>query len=450
MRTSRSIRPGAILVAILLANLSLIASACSSGGQGGGSGAWEAAYDTIGDTLVVRTLSGSIWRDTAQLVPEVSIGMFDGPEEYIFGQVVSLALGVDGTIYVMDQQVPALRVYDPDGTYRTTFGREGGGPGEYKRPDGGLNILSDGRILLRDPANARIQVYSPQGEDLDTWRIRGGFNTSRRMIVDTLDRAYTIILLDPEADVMDWEIGLVQVLPDGSMGDTLREPDTGYEPPRIEARYGDEDDMSVSISSPPFSPDEETTLTRYGYWIHGISTEYSFTLLTPEGPVRIERDYEPISVLPGEKAEEEARTIRNMRGTDPNWRWKGAAIPDTKPPYTGFFGGEDGTIWVRVSQPGIQRDDPSYDPTDPDAIPDEWREPVVFDVFEEDGRYLGAVRAPEGFQARWTVPLLTKEWVLAVVRDEFDVETVVKFRVELPGGRSPVEAEEVETVVPSG
>ena len=426
--------------AILLAPLLLVLNACSSGGRGGDAGSWEATYDTIGDTLVVQTLSGSVWRDTATLVPQVSIGMFDGPEEYIFGQIVSLARGKDGTIYVMDQQVPALRVYDPDGTYRTTFGREGGGPGEYKRPDGGLNILSDGRIVLRDPANARIQVYSPEGEDLDTWRIRGGFNTSRRMIVDTLDRAYTIVLLDPEADVRDWEIGLVQVLPDGTPGDTLREPDVGYEPPRIEARHETKDGgVNASINSVPFSPDEVTTLTRFGYWIHGISTDYSFTLLRPEGPIRIRKVFDPVPVAAGEKAEEEAYTIRNMRGTDPNWRWDGPAIPDAKPPYREIYGGEDGTIWVLVSQPGIRRDDPSYDPADPEAIPDEWSEPALFDVFERDGRYLGAVRAPEGFNARWPSPLFTRDWVLATVRDELDVQTVVMFRVELPGGRPPAE-----------
>jgi len=432
----RHIISSGILPCLLL----LLLTSCSSGGHGGAAGGWEAAYDTIGDTLVVRTLSGSVWRDTAELVPEVSIGMFDGPEEYIFGQVVSLAMGQDGTIYVMDQQVPALRVYNPDGTYRATFGREGGGPGEYKRPDGGLNILSDGRILLRDPANARIQVYAPDGEDLDTWRIRGNFNTSSRMIVDTLDRAYTIVLLDPEADVRDWEIGLAQVLPDGSPGDTLRRPDTGYEPPRIEARHETEDGgVNASINSVPFSPDEETALTRSGYWIHGISTDYSFTLLKPEGPLRIQKVYDPIPVAAGEKAEEEAYAIRNMRYTDPNWRWDGPAIPDTKPPYRAIVGGEDGTIWVLVSQPGVRREDPSYDPTDPQAIPDEWIEPALFDVFEEDGRYLGAVRTPPGFNARWPQPLFTREWVLATVRDEFDVQTVVRYRVELPGGRSPAQ-----------
>jgi hypothetical protein len=412
---------------------SILVVACSSG-EGGASGrGWEAVYDTLGDTVVVRTVSGSVWGDTADLIPEVRIGRFDGPEEYVFGQVNSLAMGQDGTIYVMDRQVPALRVYEPDGTYRTTFGRAGGGPGEYNRPDGGLSVLSDGRVLLRDPANARIQVYSPQGESLDTWRIRGNFSTSSRMMVDTLDRAYQIVLLDPEADVRDWEIGLAQVLPDGSPGDTLRRPDTGYESPHIEARHESDDGSSVSINDVPFSPGEHSTLTRYGYWIHGISTDYTLTLLKPGGPLRIERSYESIPVQRGEKAEEEAFATRSMRFTDPNWRWNGPPIPDHKPPYKDFYPGEDGTIWVRVSQPGVKGEDPAYDPADPDAIPDEWHEPALFDVFDDQGRYLGAVRTPEGFSVSPT-PLFTTEWVLATVRDEFDVQSVIRFRVAVPEG----------------
>jgi hypothetical protein len=382
---------------------------------------------------VVRTLSGSIWRDTAQLVPEVSIGVFDGPEEYIFGQVGSLAMGSDGTIYVMDRHVPALRVYNADGSYRTTFGREGEGPGEYKRPDGGLNVLSDGRVVLKDPANARIQVFSPEGEAIDTWRIRGNFNTSRRMIVDQEDRSYVLILLDPEASVTDWRMGLVQVNPDGTCGDTLSIPDTPWEEPTIVATHeDDEGNTSMTVNSVPFGSSENATLSPRGYFIHGIRTEYAITLLRDDRPaLRIEKDHTPVKVTGGEREEEEAWAIRNMRYTEPNWRWNGAPIPDVKPPFCRFSGGEDGTVWVWVHQPAKRREDPSYDPADPDAIPDEWREPVLFDVFDEEGSYLGAVRAPDGF-SRYPEPIFTRDWVLAVVRDDLDVQTVMKFRVELP------------------
>ncbi len=413
-------------------------SACSGGEPPPDARGWQATRDTVGDTLVVRTLSGSVWGDTADLVPEVSIGMLEGPPEYTFGQVVSLALGSDGTIYAMDRHVPALRVYEPDGTYRMTFGRGGGGPGEYQRPDGGLNVLSDGRVLLRDPANARIQVFAPDGTPAGAWRIRGGFNTSSRMIVDTLDRAYTILLLDPEAEVRDWRSGLVRIAPDGTPGDTLLLPDTGFEAPRLEARLESEGGVNVSINSVPFGPGEFAILSPHGWFVHGISTDYSLTLLRPDRPVRIEKAWEPVPVTAGERREEEEQTTRDMRMTDPGWDWDGPPIPDRKPPYRGVYAGEDGTVWVRVSRPGVRRDDPDYDPTDPDAVREEWSEPIVFDVFDEDGRYLGAVRAPEDFSL-YPQPIFTRDVVLATTRDELDVQRVVRFRVTLPGGRAPSE-----------
>jgi len=414
--------------------LALIGVGCSSGRRGDIAGKWEAVHDTVGDTIVVRTISGSLWGDTAQLLPEVSIGMIDGPEEYILGDVVSLAMGRDGTIYVMDRQVPALRVYNPDGTYRTTFGQEGEGPGEYKGPDGGLNVLSDGRIVLRDPPNARIQVYSSQGEDLDTWRIRGNFNTSRRMIVDREDRSYPLILLDPEASVTEWKTGLVQVNPDGTMGDTLTIPDTPWEEPTLVATHEDDDgNTNMSVNTVPFGPNENAVFSPMGYFIHAINTDYVLTLLKKDAPIiRIEKVYDPVPVSSGERSEEETRETRNLRHTDPNWRWNGPPIPDTKPPFSRFYAGEDGTVWVMVSQPAVKVEDPFFDSTDPEAVPDEWREPILFDVFDDDGSYLGAVRAPDGLRG-YPEPIFTRDWVLGTLRDELDVQTVVRFRVVRPG-----------------
>jgi putative ABC transport system permease protein len=42
-------------------------------------------------------------------VEELTIGVLDGAEEYVFGDIVEVAAGPDGSIYVFDRQVPALR-----------------------------------------------------------------------------------------------------------------------------------------------------------------------------------------------------------------------------------------------------------------------------------------------------------------------------------------------------
>ena len=55
--------------------------------------------DVVIDTIVVRTLAGSVWGGDATLEPEVSTGELDGPEEYLFGRVSSLAVDDDHNVY---------------------------------------------------------------------------------------------------------------------------------------------------------------------------------------------------------------------------------------------------------------------------------------------------------------------------------------------------------------
>ena len=57
---------------------------------------------------------------------------FGGPEEYTFGEVLGVALGPEGTVFVADNQVPVIRQYGPEGTWLGDIGRQGEGPGEYK------------------------------------------------------------------------------------------------------------------------------------------------------------------------------------------------------------------------------------------------------------------------------------------------------------------------------
>jgi hypothetical protein len=109
-------------------------------------------------------------------------------------------------------------------------------------------------------------------------------------------------------------------------------------------------------------------------------------------------------------------------------------VPDRKPAYQGLHPGEDGRIWVWLSGRGYEVDDPDHDPDDPDSYPTRWREDVAFDVFEPDGSYLGRVEAPPEFSS-WPEPIFGREYVWAVTRDDFDVQRVVRFRIERGAAR---------------
>lgn len=396
---------------------------------------WTATTDTIADTVFVRTVAGSIWGPDARLVEEVRIGQFDGPEEYAFGQITGLTVAPDGTIYLVDGQVPALRVYAPDGVYLRTIYGEGGGPGEYAEPDGGIALLPDGRLLLRDPGNARINVYSPEDEPLDTWPIPGGWSTGTPLFVDTAGRTAVFRFSFTEDGL---EAALVRHDPDGVRLDSLPGPVWEQEPPSLTASRETDGGWSRSSQSIPFAANGIWTFSPHGHFVSGFSDRYLVYLMREEPPVLvIGRDRAPVPVQADERRNEEERVVAGLRRVDPGWSWDGPPIPDTKPAFNNLRVDLDGRIWVQLhveaeSIPEEEREEPSAGsgrgPSSNVMIPAaRWREPPVYDVFEPDGRFLGTLTLP----VRARLMQARGDQVWAIDRDELGVEYVVRYRIEL-------------------
>jgi len=425
---ARTIRPtlASALPAVLILS-GLFSAACSGAGDEAGSQTrWTAAVDTVGDTVIVHTLSGQVWESDRTLVSEVSIGVLDGDAEYQFGNLRAIAVDDEGRMYAYDAHGPVLRVYAPDGTWLRDIGREGEGPGEYKQPDSGLAILPDGRVAIRDPGNGRITLYSPDGEYLDYLRIAGSFNTSRPLIADTSGALVTFIITNLGVSVFEWESGHVRYRADDTV-DTLSMPDLEYE----ESMVSGESENSSSTNNVPFTPHQVTAYSPLGYYVVGISDDYSFDLMRPEGVLRLSRAYEPVPVDPGEAAAERKSMTDNFRQQYPGWKWNGPPIPDVKPAYHGFYPAADGRIWVHVPAPSEHMSAAEQKAEEErlgNAV-NPFREPVVFDVFESSGEYLGRVSTPQGFSLR-PMPVFRGDTVWGVVRDEFDVQRLHRFRVD--------------------
>lgn len=389
---------------------------------------WTAAVDTVGDTVVVRTMSGSVWRDTATLVPEVRVGVLEGADEYMLGEVAGVAVAPTGELYIMDRYVPALRKYGAEGEYLATFGREGGGPGEYQRPDGGVAVLSDGRVVLRDPGNGQLIVYSPEGEYLDGWRLPGGFSSTERLYTDSADNTYSLILLESGLPPWEWTYGLARYTATGEHTDTVIAPTWDYDRPVVTgSREG-----SSSLTSIPFTGHSSWTFSPRGYAVGGLGTEYRIDLYQPHRVVRLEKAWTPVPVLPEEAEERERRIRKRYQRQYPGWRWNGPSIPGFKAAFNDVFVGEDGRIWVEV--PGTAYEAVSRaaarEAEERSGRPQiRYREPSLFDVFEPDGTFLGHVEAPREFRTD-PAPIFLHDQIWAVAQDEFDVMYVVRYRIE--------------------
>ena len=400
--------------------LALIAAAgllaCSdAGGKPAATEAWRAERDTIGDTIVVRTVAGSVWGDTARLVERLSIGVADGTEEEMLGNIRAIAVADDGTVYLSDQSGPALRQYAADGRFLRIIGRKGAGPGEYSRPDGGLGVLKGGRVVIRDPANGRLAMFDSAGEPAGTWRIGGNLNTSRQLYIDTAGALYTLAIVDRE----NFGVGLARFAPDGTPGDTTPAPKWDYEKAEVIAQTKD----NTSISTVPFTPEPRWTFSPLGYYVGGLNSRYAVDLFRPGAPrLRIERTTPPVPVATEEGAARQREITENMRTIIPGWVWNGPSVPSTKPPFRELLASAEGNIWVVLSRPARRVPAASTDGTD------EWVEDVAFDVYEPDGRYLGVVRAPDGFQVS-PEPVIRGDTVWAVVEDADGVQFVKRLQL---------------------
>jgi hypothetical protein len=404
----------------------LFLAACGSG-SGPRSGSLQVERDTVGDTVVVRTLSGSAWGSDAHLAAEMSIGELDGDLEYLLGDVSGLAVGSDGTVYVIDGQARELRAYDAEGRYQRTLAGPGEGPGELNDPSGGgIAVLSDGRVVVRDPGNARLQVFSADGSESWEWPVvRGGFVLSTPLWQDREDNVYLFVILNTEADFGDWETGLARIGPDGIPGDTIPDPDTGFEAPTVEAR----NENSATMYRVPWAPGESSAFHPGGYHVHGISNRYAINFHKPDGVLQVQRNAEPVPVQSGERALRERRIQRNMRRLEPGWDWNGPGIPENKAPFSEILVTRDGRVWVQVPQPAVEEENPDHDPREEGSEPTRWREPLAFDVFGDDGTFFGRVHMPEGFSAYPMV--IDGDHVWGVVEDDLGVQRVVRFAVTL-------------------
>lgn len=382
--------------------------------------AWRAERDTLGDTIVVRTVAGSVWGKPRTLVERASVGKAEGDEVDLLGGFRAIAVAPDGSIYISDDG-PVLRKYAPDGHYVATFGRKGGGPGEYANPDGGLAVLADGRVLIRDPGNGRITVYDSAGTYLEAWRIPAGFFTSRKLYVDTASHALTWVIVDPDKPFDQRRTALGYIGAAG-VGDTMLAPTWNI----TEANVSGSNKNMTNVSTVPFTAEAKWTFSPLGYYVGGVNNRYHLTLYRSGTPLVLERTVDPVPVQSAEAAAEKERLTRQFRENFPGWSWNGPDIPDSKPLFTGIFAGDDGRLWIQLSQPGhVEQADDASDPP-------EWKEPVVFDVFEPDGRYLGQVVAPEGF-LQYPSPVFRGDTVWAGFEDADGVRYVKRY--ELSAGR---------------
>jgi hypothetical protein len=151
-----------------LAPLSLITIAALYGAAATGVAACGSDAGTERDSAGVRIVmvgDNGRWTETSRptLREVVRIGQ-SADTNYQIAVPIGIGIGSDGAVYVLDQQVGSIRVYDSAGKYLKRISRRGNGPGEISMGASALLVTSGDTLLVADMARQLIALFDTEGK----------------------------------------------------------------------------------------------------------------------------------------------------------------------------------------------------------------------------------------------------------------------------------------------
>jgi DNA-binding beta-propeller fold protein YncE len=122
---------------------------------------------------------------------------------------ISIDVDQDENVYVSDEYLQRISIFDPDGKFLAKWGTPGSGEGELNGP-AGLVFDREDNLYIVDSLNHRVQKFTKDGKFLTTWGQYGSgegeFNSPWGICLDQQGDVY----------VADWKNSRVQKFsPDG-------------------------------------------------------------------------------------------------------------------------------------------------------------------------------------------------------------------------------------------
>ena len=319
------------------------------------------------------------------------------------GEIVSLAIADDGTVYAMQEKPATILVFGPDGKYLRTIGREGDGPGELR--SGVIGVHGD-LLMVQDWSARRFSIF----------RTNGAFVTTVRSLCCQsygtlhIDREGTAWVEGPARGI---ESAYLRIDARGRIIDTLAAVSTSVMKAwKAEASTGQT--RSIHEVAVPGQPFEMVVLRHDGLIMRGRSDSMRFVLSrTGRDTVRIIEG--PTRRLPVTAAEK-ARLIEGMIEGLPSTALqeslrkvaRASDIPDRSNAWNGVFVDRASRAWVML--PGVKAG------------------VGQFGVFDPSGKYLGEVPFETGRPARRWV--MGKDRAAALEENEDGLPQIRVYRLE--------------------
>lgn len=358
--------------------------------------------------------------------PLFDVGSASGPADQELYQVRGLTRLSDGRWVVANGGTSALRFYSTDGDLVARAGSEGEGPGEFQRLSG-LERLPGDTLLAWEGIEPRVSVFGPDASFVRSFRLEeppseleGAPDDASVARPTPLARFADGSLLAQGVQVMGAE-----GLPDGGIRSFPRfflhyDPDGSYRgfladyPGARRWLQVETESGSIRIVSLLFGTGTHAAATSDGWYV-GHSDRYEIAFREPDGTLTrlIRRRHEPEEIT-GDDVDAGIETRLEdvddpAARTDQRETYVDMPVPETFPAFDDLAVSRDGHLWVQ-----------GY------ATPGE--PPPPWSVFAPDGRWLGDVQLPEGFDPMW----IDDEVVAGLWEDDLEVEHLRAYRIVKP------------------
>jgi len=149
---------------ILAAILAVASSLLALDGSRLVAGAWQGKIvDKDGIPHVMNPAEPAAAVRTIELQPRWEAGGDD--EDYLFGVLSQITTDAEGNVYLLDSQLNEVQVFSSTGEYLRTIGREGEGPGEFRRPSD-LFMTPEGNVGVLQAMPGKVVMMTKEGEPI--------------------------------------------------------------------------------------------------------------------------------------------------------------------------------------------------------------------------------------------------------------------------------------------
>ncbi len=131
---------------------------------------WKGKIETIDGVKVVHNFKNDLFKPL-KFVEDLSIGIEEGDENYMFSNPKDIDSDSKGNIYVLDSRECTVKKYDSQGKHIKNIGRKGQGPGEFEMPYF-FELSQQDKIYVGDTLARKIDIFKANGGYLKTLEAR--------------------------------------------------------------------------------------------------------------------------------------------------------------------------------------------------------------------------------------------------------------------------------------